>query len=52
VSPENVVHLMAERLVDRSADLRILSGENMAPALPGPHHPRNVRILPPSRDFH
>ena len=26
-SPENVVHLMAERLVDRSADLRMLSGE-------------------------
>jgi error-prone DNA polymerase len=51
-SPENVVHLMAEKLVDRSADLRLLSGETLAPATPGPRHPRNVRILPPSRDFH
>jgi error-prone DNA polymerase len=49
---EGVVHLMAENLVDRSADLRVLSGEGMAPASPGPRHPRNVRILPPSRDFH
>jgi error-prone DNA polymerase len=52
VSPEGVVHLMAERLTDRSADLRILSGETLAPVSPSPHHPRNVRILPPSRDFH
>jgi error-prone DNA polymerase len=51
-SPEGVVHLMAERLVDRSADLRILSGETLAPVTPGARHPRNVRILPPSRDFH
>jgi error-prone DNA polymerase len=51
-SPEGVVHLMAERLMDRSADLRILSGETLAPITPGPRHPRNVRILPPSRDFH
>jgi error-prone DNA polymerase len=57
ISPEKVVHLMASRLVDRSADLRLLSGEMMtavAPATiaPSPRHPRNVRILPPSRDFH
>ena len=51
-SPEGVVHLMAEKLVDRSADLRLLSGETLAPVTPGPRHPRNVRILPPSRDFH
>ncbi len=51
-SPEGVVHLMATRLTDRSADLRILSGETLAPISPSPHHPRNVRILPPSRDFH
>jgi error-prone DNA polymerase len=50
-SPEGVVHLMAERLVDRSADLRLLSGEVLAPVA-GHRHPRNVRILPPSRDFH
>jgi error-prone DNA polymerase len=51
-SPENVVHLMASRLVDRSADLRLLSGEMLTPVAPTPRHPRNVRILPPSRDFH
>jgi error-prone DNA polymerase len=52
VSPEKVVHLMAERLVDRSADLRLLSGEMPAPAATVARHPRNVRVLPPSRDFH
>jgi error-prone DNA polymerase len=51
-SPEGVVHLMAERLVDRSGDLRLLSGEALSPVAPGPRHPRNVRVLPPSRDFH
>jgi error-prone DNA polymerase len=51
-SPEGVVHLMATRLVDRSADLAVLSGETPARTAPGPRHPRNVRILPPSRDFH
>ena len=50
-SPEGVVHLMATRLVDRSADLRLLSGESLAPVSPSPRHPRNVRILPASRDF-
>ncbi|HWC63602.1 MAG TPA: error-prone DNA polymerase [Rhizomicrobium sp.] len=49
---ENIVHLMAEKLIDRSADLRVLSGEALAPVSPAPRHPRNVRILPPSRDFH
>jgi error-prone DNA polymerase len=75
-SPEKVVHLVAERLVDRSHDLVSLSSEAPArrPAVPygaapaeplnddrrehAEHpaqkirHPRNVRILPPSRDFH
>jgi len=50
-SPEGVMHLMAERLVDRSADLRLLSGEILPPAA-GHRHPRNVRVLPRSRDFH
>ncbi|MGH6827976.1 MAG: OB-fold nucleic acid binding domain-containing protein, partial [Rhizomicrobium sp.] len=50
-SPEDVVHLMAEKLTDRSADLRLLSGDAL-PFLPPAHrHPRNLRILPPSRDF-
>jgi hypothetical protein len=47
-----VLHLIVEHLVDRSADLRHLYADD--PALPAPthRHPRNVRILPPSRDFH
>jgi error-prone DNA polymerase len=74
-SPEKVVHLVAERLVDRSHDLVNLSTDALgrpvvpygaAPAEPlnddrrdhadtpaqKIRHPRNVRILPPSRDFH
>ncbi|WP_024517411.1 error-prone DNA polymerase [Bradyrhizobium sp. Tv2a-2] len=75
-SPEKVVHLVAERLIDRSADLLGLANDalNHKPAVPtGPalieplnddrrdhvdapaqkiRHPRNVRILPASRDFH
>src|SRR5579872_2648638 len=75
-SPEKVVHLVAERLFDRSRDLLDLSDDMVSrkhalplqPALIEPlnddrrdhadqpaqkiRHPRNVRILPPSRDFH
>ncbi len=63
-SPEGVVHLMAERVFDRSEDLRELSEHHEidAPlaradeiARPQPsrgRHPRDVRILPKSRDFH
>jgi error-prone DNA polymerase len=74
-SPEKVVHLVAERLVDRSSDLALLSDDRLGPqAVPqGPmpaeplhddrrqhpdnpaqriRHPRDVRILPRSRDFH
>ncbi len=56
-SPEGVIHLMAENLIDRSADLRMLTGA----ATPGHKvvhshvkagHPRDMRVLPPSRDFH
>jgi error-prone DNA polymerase len=74
-SKEKVVHLVAERLVDRSHELTALS-DNLAarPEIPlGPavmeplnddrrehpdnpgqriRHPRDVRILPKSRDFH
>jgi error-prone DNA polymerase len=52
VSPEGIVHLMADHLTDRSADLRLLADETSTPVPSSPHHPRNVRILPPSRDFH
>jgi error-prone DNA polymerase len=54
-SPENVVHLVAERLIDRSDDLRLLADEGPDPAPVEPYvprHPRNVRVLPKSRDFH
>ena len=56
-SPEGVVHLMAEQLIDRSADLKLLSGQALSTVQPVHSHsrgghPRDVRILPPSRDFH
>ena len=75
-SPEKVVHLVAERLFDRSRDLMGLANDAFSrkqavpagPALIEPlnddprdhlenpaqkiRHPRDVRILPPSRDFH
>jgi error-prone DNA polymerase len=74
-SEENVVHLVAERMIDRSHELAGLS-DNLStqralpamPALAEPlngdrrdypeapaqrhRHPRDVRILPASRDFH
>ncbi len=70
-SPDNVVHLVAERLIDRTPDLTGLADDALRQSHPDkdlplnddrrehPHnpaqklrHPRNVRILPPSRDFH
>ena len=75
-SPEKVVHLVAERVFDRSRDLVGLANDAFSrkhpvpagPALIEPlnddsrdhpdspaqklRHPRNARILPPSRDFH
>jgi error-prone DNA polymerase len=71
-SPEEVTHLVAQRLFDRSSDLVNLGNDaprrkhivpygtalnddrrdhpdNPAQKI---RHPRNVRILPPSRDFH
>ena len=75
-SPEKVVHLVAERLFDRSGDLACLASEALGrkPAMPAGaalieplhddrrqhpdnpaqkiRHPRDVRILPRSRDFH
>jgi error-prone DNA polymerase len=75
-SPEQVTHLVAQRLIDRSHDLVGLANDAFrrkrvlptGPALIEPlnddrrdhpdhpaqkiRHPRNVRILPRSRDFH
>ena len=61
-SAEGVMHLMADRIMDRSALLDRLNQEEKGQdlpvtALPGPihsnaRHPRDVRIIPKSRDFH
>ena len=51
-SPEGVVHLMAEHLIDRSDDLDLLTDDSLPPTAPTHRHPRNVRIVPRSRDFH
>jgi error-prone DNA polymerase len=56
-SPEGVVHLVAERIFDRSHELERLS-EDVTQAPPfrsqaAKHrHPRNLRTVPKSRDFH
>ena len=52
-SPEGVVHLMAREVEDRSAALLTLSdGPGEAPPAVHARHPRAVRVLPKSRDFH
>ncbi|HAV50792.1 MAG TPA: error-prone DNA polymerase, partial [Brevundimonas sp.] len=58
-SAEGVVHLMARRLWDRTGELQHLSADHDAVVqLSGayefikPQHPRNLRVLPGSRDFH
>jgi error-prone DNA polymerase len=75
-SPEEVTHLVAQRMIDRSRDLIGLADDlpRRRDAVPAGlalieplnddrrdhedspaqkiRHPRNVRILPPSRDFH
>jgi error-prone DNA polymerase len=68
-----VIHLIAEHIEDRTADLDLLSegrmprllipgdgatsaapnrGEPRDPPEPRQRHPRNVRVIPRSRDFH
>ncbi|MNS28206.1 Error-prone DNA polymerase [compost metagenome] len=66
-SPEGVVHVVARRIIDRSAELSRLSEDHQTeielaradivahpqpPRHPPHRHPRDVRILPGSRDFH
>ncbi|ABE63445.1 error-prone DNA polymerase, DnaE-like protein [Nitrobacter hamburgensis X14] len=72
-SPEQVVHLVASKLTDRSTELMHLANDALVSRYPLPppaapldddrrdhpdnpaqrvRHPRNVRILPRSRDFH
>ena len=61
---DNVVHLVAEKISDRSHELNRLAENDFRPnavkledlAFQPPdsraRHPRNVRVLPKSRDFH
>ncbi|MEO0981834.1 MAG: error-prone DNA polymerase [Pseudomonadota bacterium] len=65
---DNVTHIVAEQLVDRTADMELLSEDFQTDALAKvldhadevrrpvyrDHrvHPRNVRVIPKSRDFH
>ncbi|MDR3527720.1 MAG: error-prone DNA polymerase [Rhizomicrobium sp.] len=53
-SPEGVVHLVAERVMDRTAELARLSEdeESHGQGVPKHGHPRALRIVPKSRDFH
>jgi error-prone DNA polymerase len=63
-SPEGIVHLLAHRIIERNdaiarlSDQRHLSpelgrgDEVVRPPYPRMGHPRQVRILPKSRDFH
>jgi len=66
-SSDKVVHLVAGRLIDRTSDLIGLANESLRPYLDmnpseeagekrlppaKARHPREVRILPASRDFH
>lgn len=62
-SKEGVMHVIARRVFDRSALLTDLTRDDFRPPLaptdevkrptyPRHGHPRNVRILPRSRDFH
>src|SRR3546814_18817547 len=63
-SAEGVVHLMATRIIDRTDELDKLSEDKRMPVSLSPAdifkhplyprgqgHPRNVRIVPKSRDF-
>jgi len=52
-SPEGVLHLMGVRLHDRSSELeRMLDGSIAQGPATRADHPRNVRLMPKSRDFH
>ncbi len=54
-SPEGIVHLMGNRVEDRSVLLdRLGEGGPAEPMVrpPAARHPRDVRLVPKSRDFH
>jgi error-prone DNA polymerase len=53
-SPEGIIHIIAERLQDRSALMACVSEASPAvqkPSLRSPGHPRQERVVPRSRDF-
>ena len=57
--PEGVVHLVCERAIDRTGELERLSEDvSDSPSFRSQaaqhlhRHPRNVRVVPKSRDFH
>ena len=52
-SPEGVLHLMTDKVEDASHLLGQLEESQAEPTAPDrARHPRNVRVLPKSRDFH
>ncbi len=53
-SPEGVIHLQVYRLIDRTGEILRLSEPDLfaAEKPPTPRHPRDVRVMPASRDFH
>jgi error-prone DNA polymerase len=63
-SPEGVTHLITEKCYDRSSEIERLSEDRFKPQshddqIPPPpdprgiqRHPREVQVLPKSRDFH
>jgi error-prone DNA polymerase len=56
-SEEGVVHLIAERVFDRSHELQRLTEDvteapSYEPQAARGYHPRNLRTVPKSRDFH
>jgi error-prone DNA polymerase len=50
-SREGVIHLLARRIFDRSEELARLAEGATGSSHPA-SHPRNVRVIPKSRDFH
>ena len=49
---DTVIHVIAANLRDASADLALLSGDSTAPGNAPRGHPRDLRVIPKSRDFH
>ncbi len=52
---DEVIHLIAAHIRDASADLALLSDDPLVPAMDRADHmghPRNIRVIPKSRDFH